>query len=60
MEVRKKKYKGFPFKINPDQIFKRNLNNFCSRSDQFTRGFLCEFEGDLNFLVNFFFGPFQF
>ena len=38
IENSKKKYKGFPYKLNPDQI---------------SRDFSFKFEGDFNFLVNF-------
>merc|ERR1712115_480992 len=34
--------------------------NFCSRSDQFIKDFSFKFEGDLNFLVNFFLAGFIF
>ena len=55
-----KKQQGFPFKINTDQISKEFSCSFCSRSDQFIKDFSCKFEGDLNFLVNFFLAGFIF
>ena len=29
------------------------FDNVCSRSDQFIRNYICKFEGDFNYLVNF-------
>merc|ERR1711947_19490 len=55
-----KKQSGFPFKINTDQIYTEFSYNFCTRSDQFIKDFSCKFEGDLNFLVNFFLAGFIF
>ena len=50
----KKNTKGFPCKLNPYQVWREFSCNFFSRSDQFLMDFSFKFEGDFNFLVNFF------
>ena len=42
--------------MNPDQIYRELFYKYCSRSDKFIKDFSCKFEGDFNFLVNFFKG----
>jgi len=49
-----KKYKWFLFKMNSDQIPGEFFYNICSRSDQLIWDFLFKFEGDFNFVGNFF------
>ena len=45
----------FMFEVRSIYKGKREFSyNFCTRSDQFIKDFSCKFEGNLNFLVNFF------
>ena len=57
--LEEKKYKGYPFKMNPDQICRKFFHNLLEVRLIY-KGFLCKLEGNFKLFGELFFGSIHF